>query len=274
MCSAWSNSRARFFSVSPMYFDTTRDRSIRNTGRPVYLPSSVAVSVLPVPGRAVEQRPVARLDPLAHAPLAEHRVVEADPVLDLADLAQRVRVEHDVVPLHLGLDVLGREVDAEPRQADRAGREPLDDLGVEDQPPAHHRLALAHRVEPQHMAPGEPVLARQQALHLEPSGEVVPGEHELRRLAGRQHAAVVLAADAAELRQVAALGQVLADQPPEEVGAEVRARARAGRARAPPATVRVPPFRSANCRRVEAVAVERPRRLCRTGPGTRRAGRR
>ena len=69
------------------------------------------------------------------------------------------RVQHEVVPLHLGLDVLGREVGAEPGQADRAGGEPLDDLGVEDQPPAHHWLALAHRVEPQHVPPGEPVLA-------------------------------------------------------------------------------------------------------------------
>jgi hypothetical protein len=41
---------ARFFSVSPTYFETTRERSIRNTGRPVTFPISVAVSVLPVPG--------------------------------------------------------------------------------------------------------------------------------------------------------------------------------------------------------------------------------
>ena len=59
-------------------------------------------------------------------------------------------------------------------------------------------------------------------LDLDACREVVPGEHELCRLAGRQHAAVVLAADPAELRQVAALGQVLADEPPEEVGPQVR----------------------------------------------------
>ena len=40
----------RFFSVSPMYLETTRDRSMRKTSAPVCLPSSVAVSVLPVPG--------------------------------------------------------------------------------------------------------------------------------------------------------------------------------------------------------------------------------
>lgn len=38
------------FSVSPMYLDTTRDRSMRNTSLPVCLPSRVAVRVLPVPG--------------------------------------------------------------------------------------------------------------------------------------------------------------------------------------------------------------------------------
>jgi hypothetical protein len=74
-------------------------------------------------------------------------------VLDLLDLAPCVGMEDDVVPLHRGLDVLRREVGAEPRQAHGAGREPLDDLGVEDQPPAHHRLALANRVEPEHVTP-------------------------------------------------------------------------------------------------------------------------
>ena len=52
--------------------------------------------------------------------------------------------------------------------------------------------------------------------------EVVPGEHELCRLAGRQYAAVVLTADPAEFRQVTALGKVLGDEPPVEVGLQMR----------------------------------------------------
>ena len=71
------------------------------------------------------------------------------------------------------------------------------------------------------MTPGEPVLAGQQALHREPAAEVVTGEHELRRLAGRQHAAMVLGAHASELGQVAAFGQEATDHPAEEVGAHV-----------------------------------------------------
>jgi len=38
---------ARFFSVAPMYFDTTNDRSTRCTSRPVRRPSSAALRVLP-----------------------------------------------------------------------------------------------------------------------------------------------------------------------------------------------------------------------------------
>src|SRR5690606_13898064 len=45
-----SNSGARFRSVSPMYFDTTIDRSILYTSFPSSFPSSPAVSVFPVPG--------------------------------------------------------------------------------------------------------------------------------------------------------------------------------------------------------------------------------
>ena len=204
-------------------------------------------------------------------------VVEPDPVLDLADLAQRVRVQDDVVPVHLGLDVLGREVGAEPRQADGAGGEPLDDLGVEDQPPAHHRLALAHRVEPQHVPPGEPVLARQQPLHLEPPGEVVAGEHELRRLAGRQHAAVVLAAHPAELGQVAALGQVArrsaGRRSPGARGARARAaRARARRGVSSCAAVQLGELRRRRSRTRRAVAPAAPDRSRHSPSRSRRSG--
>ena len=34
-CCTWSNTRAKFFSVSPMYFETTSDRSTLYTSRPV-----------------------------------------------------------------------------------------------------------------------------------------------------------------------------------------------------------------------------------------------
>ena len=218
MCSALSKSRERFFSVSPMYFETTRERSTRNTGRPVYLAEHRRRERLAGPGRAVEQRAVARLHPLAHAPVVEHRVVEPDPVLDLADLTHGVRMQDDVVPVHLGLDVLGGEVGAETRQAHRAGREPLDDLGVEDQPSAHHRFALAHRVEPEHVPAGEPVLARQQPLHLHTPGQVVSGKHELRRLAGREHPAVMFTTQATELGQVSPVRHVFGDQTRKKSG--------------------------------------------------------
>ena len=71
--------------------------------------------------------------------------------------------------------------------------------------------------------------------------EVVAGEHELRRLPRRQHAAVVLAAHAAELGQVAALGQVLRRSAGRRSRAARAARARAARARARPASSSRPP---------------------------------
>ena len=48
--SAWSNTFARFFSVSPIYLETIMERSIRYTSIPFFLPIKVAQSVLPVPG--------------------------------------------------------------------------------------------------------------------------------------------------------------------------------------------------------------------------------
>ncbi len=66
------------------------------------------------------------------------------------------------------------------------------------------------------------MLAGQQPLHLEPSAQVVAGEHELRGLAGRQHAAVVLAPHAAELRQVAPVRQVLGDELSQGVRSQMR----------------------------------------------------
>ena len=47
---ALSKSWERFFSVSPINFETTIERSIRNTSLPVFLPTIRAVRVFPVPG--------------------------------------------------------------------------------------------------------------------------------------------------------------------------------------------------------------------------------
>ena len=56
------------------------------------------------------------------------------------------------------------------------------------------------------------MLAAEHALHGEALFEVVARENELRRLAGRQNAAMVRALDAAEFGEVAAFGKVLGDE--------------------------------------------------------------
>jgi hypothetical protein len=45
-CCTWSNTRAKFFSVSPMYFETTSDRSTLYTSRPVDWPKRQAVNCI------------------------------------------------------------------------------------------------------------------------------------------------------------------------------------------------------------------------------------
>ena len=47
--SAAAKMRSRFFSVSPMYFETTVARSTRYSSRPSSLASTCAAIVLPVP---------------------------------------------------------------------------------------------------------------------------------------------------------------------------------------------------------------------------------
>jgi hypothetical protein len=57
------------------------------------------------------------------------------------DPAERVGMEDDVLPLHIGLDVLGGEVGAETRLTVPVVMRSTTS-GFEDQASAHHRLAL------------------------------------------------------------------------------------------------------------------------------------
>lgn len=172
-------------------------------------------------GRAVKKGAEARFEAFAHAEFVEQARAVAEPAFEFVYLAENRGRQHQVVPFHEGFEAVGREVHAKTRSADAAQRKQLGVFRVEDQSAGAGGFAGAQFFEVQDSFFCKKVFCIKELHDLSTAVFVFAGEQEQHGFAGGQEAAVVGAFDAAEGREVAALGQEFGDDVVEKGGAQV-----------------------------------------------------